>query len=50
MSVAHRVRTKLFTAKTLAGAGVVKPTRPDRIAKALKALRGFGPKIGRAHV
>src|SRR5215211_6379008 len=34
---------KLFTARTLAGAGVVKPTRPDRIAKALRALRGFGP-------
>ena len=43
MSLADRVRTKLFTAKTLARAGVVKPTRPDRIAKALKALRGFGP-------
>jgi acyl-CoA synthetase (AMP-forming)/AMP-acid ligase II len=43
VSVTDRVRTKLFTAKTLAGAGVVKPARPDRIVKALKALRGFGP-------
>jgi acyl-CoA synthetase (AMP-forming)/AMP-acid ligase II len=43
VSVTDRVRQKLFTARTLAGAGVVKPTRPDRIAKALKALRGFGP-------
>src|SRR5215210_9434348 len=34
---------KLFTARTLAGAGIVRPTRPDRVAKALRALRRFGP-------
>jgi acyl-CoA synthetase (AMP-forming)/AMP-acid ligase II len=38
-----RIRQKLFTARTLAGAGIVTPTRPDRIVKALRALRGFGP-------
>jgi acyl-CoA synthetase (AMP-forming)/AMP-acid ligase II len=38
-----RIRQKLFTARTLAGAGIVTPTRPDRILKALRALRGFGP-------
>jgi acyl-CoA synthetase (AMP-forming)/AMP-acid ligase II len=43
VSVTDRVSQKLFTARTLARAGVVRPTRPDRIAKALKALRGFGP-------
>ena len=30
---------KLFTARTLAGAGIAAPTRPDRIARALRALR-----------
>jgi acyl-CoA synthetase (AMP-forming)/AMP-acid ligase II len=34
---------KLFTARTLAGAGIAAPTRPDRIARALRALRRFGP-------
>jgi acyl-CoA synthetase (AMP-forming)/AMP-acid ligase II len=43
VSVTDRVSQKRFTARTLARAGVVRPTRPDRIAKALKALRGFGP-------
>jgi len=38
-----RIRQKLFTARTLAGAGIVTPTRPDRILKAVRALRGFGP-------
>jgi acyl-CoA synthetase (AMP-forming)/AMP-acid ligase II len=38
-----RIRQKVFTARTLAGAGIVTPTRPDRIVKALRALRGFGP-------
>jgi acyl-CoA synthetase (AMP-forming)/AMP-acid ligase II len=43
VSVTERAKDKLFTARTLARAGVVKPTRPDVIVKALKALRGFGP-------
>ena len=43
MSVTDRVQQKLFTARTLARAGVVKPTRPDRIARAVQALHRFGP-------
>ena len=43
MTAQDRIRQKLFTARTLAGAGIVTPTRPDRIVKALRALRGFGP-------
>jgi acyl-CoA synthetase (AMP-forming)/AMP-acid ligase II len=43
VSVTETAKDKLFTARTLARAGVVKPTRPDVIVKALKALRGFGP-------
>jgi acyl-CoA synthetase (AMP-forming)/AMP-acid ligase II len=43
VSATDRVLQKLFTARTLAGAGVVKPTRPDRIARSLQALRRFGP-------
>jgi acyl-CoA synthetase (AMP-forming)/AMP-acid ligase II len=38
-----RILQKLFTARTLAGAGIVTPTRPDRIAKAALALHRFGP-------
>lgn len=34
---------KLFTVRTLAQAGIVKPIRPDKLVKILKALRGFGP-------
>jgi fatty-acyl-CoA synthase len=43
VSVTDRVQQKLFTARTLARAGVVKPTRPDRIARAVQALHRFGP-------
>jgi acyl-CoA synthetase (AMP-forming)/AMP-acid ligase II len=34
---------KLFTARTLAQAGGVRPTRPDRLARVALALRRFGP-------
>jgi fatty-acyl-CoA synthase len=34
---------KLFTAKTLVGAGVATPTRPGKVAKAVLALHRFGP-------
>ena len=43
MDVKDRLSQKLFTARTLVGAGIVTPTRPDRIVKAARALRGFGP-------
>jgi acyl-CoA synthetase (AMP-forming)/AMP-acid ligase II len=43
VSVTDRVLQKLFTAKTLVGAGVATPTRPDRVAKAVLALHRFGP-------
>ncbi|MEA2384460.1 MAG: hypothetical protein QOH72_4431 [Solirubrobacteraceae bacterium] len=43
MSVTERVLQKLFTAKTLVGAGVATPTRPDKVAKAVLALHRFGP-------
>jgi acyl-CoA synthetase (AMP-forming)/AMP-acid ligase II len=43
VSATERVLQKLFTAKTLVGAGVVTPTRPSRVARAVRALRRFGP-------
>jgi fatty-acyl-CoA synthase len=43
VNLPDRVLQKLFTARTLAGAGVVTPTRPDRIARAALALHRFGP-------
>ena len=43
MNVQDRIRQKLFTARTLFRAGIVTPTRPDRIVKAVRALHGFGP-------
>ena len=43
MNVTDRLSQKLFTARTLAGAGIVTPTRPDRILKAVRALHAFGP-------
>jgi acyl-CoA synthetase (AMP-forming)/AMP-acid ligase II len=38
-----QVTTKLFTAKTLAEAGILRPTRPDHIVGAVRALIRFGP-------
>ena len=43
MTASDRILQKLFTARTLAGAGIVTPTRPDRILKAVRALHAFGP-------
>jgi acyl-CoA synthetase (AMP-forming)/AMP-acid ligase II len=43
VSATEQVLQKLFTAKTLVGAGVVTPTRPSRVARAVRALRRFGP-------
>jgi acyl-CoA synthetase (AMP-forming)/AMP-acid ligase II len=35
--------TKFFTARTLAGAGVLRPQRPDHLIGALRGLLRFGP-------
>jgi fatty-acyl-CoA synthase len=43
VTASDRILQKLFTARTLAGAGIVTPTRPDRILKAVRALHAFGP-------
>jgi acyl-CoA synthetase (AMP-forming)/AMP-acid ligase II len=47
MSLAGRlttqVTTKAFTARTLAGAGVLRPGRPDHVVGALRSLVRFGP-------
>jgi acyl-CoA synthetase (AMP-forming)/AMP-acid ligase II len=42
-TVSDRILQKLFTAKTLVGAGVATPTRPDKVARAALALHRFGP-------
>ena len=41
--VAKQVNTKLFTARTLAGAGILHPGRPDHVVGAVRALLRFGP-------
>src|SRR5919106_7016974 len=41
--VAKEVSTKLFTARTLASAGVLHPGRPDHVLGAVLALARFGP-------
>ena len=41
--IASQVTTKLFTARTLASAGVLHPGRPDHVAGALRGLLRFGP-------
>jgi len=37
--------TKAFTARRLAESGMLAPTRPDRLARVVKALRAWGPTI-----
>ena len=37
--------TKAFTARRLAESGLFAPTRPDRLARVVKALRDWGPTI-----
>src|SRR5919106_6444259 len=41
--IATQVSTKVFTARTLAGAGVLHPGRPDHVVGAVCALLRFGP-------
>ena len=43
MSLPGRVSSKLFLVKTLAEAGILHPTWPDRIVSAANALIRFGP-------
>ncbi len=43
--VLETLSTKAFTARRLAESGMFAPTRPDRLARVLKALRGWGPTI-----
>ena len=38
-----QITTKLFTARTLAGAGILSPGRPDHVVGAVRALLRFGP-------
>src|SRR3954452_4699659 len=41
--ITTQVTTKLFTAKTLADAGILHPGRPDHMLNAVRALVRFGP-------
>ena len=40
--VVKEVNTKLFTARTLAAAGILHPGRPDHVLGAVRALVRFG--------
>src|ERR1051325_8443347 len=42
-SIPGQVSSKLFLIKTLAGAGILQPTWPDRLVSAANALIRFGP-------
>ena len=43
MNLAQQLYGKLFTAKTLAEAGVLRPTRPDHLLRLALALHRWGP-------
>jgi acyl-CoA synthetase (AMP-forming)/AMP-acid ligase II len=43
MNVAGQLKTKLFTARTLAAAGALRPARPDRVYGAVRGLLRWGP-------
>src|SRR6266536_2185588 len=43
VNVTSRVTQKLFTARTLAETGVLRPTRPDKALRIVSALRRWGP-------
>jgi acyl-CoA synthetase (AMP-forming)/AMP-acid ligase II len=43
MNVVDQVKHKAWVAKTLAGAGIVRPTRPDKLARVGLALHRWGP-------
>ena len=43
MNLLSQVTQKLFTARTLAEAGILRPTRPDKALRIANALRRWGP-------
>ena len=43
MNLVSQLTQKLFTARTLAEAGILRPTRPDRLLRIVNALRRWGP-------
>ncbi len=43
MSLIGRVSDKLHTVRTLAGAGIIRPTRPDKLVRVGVALHRWGP-------
>jgi acyl-CoA synthetase (AMP-forming)/AMP-acid ligase II len=43
VSLLSQVTQKLFTARTLAEAGILRPTRPDKALRIANALRRWGP-------
>jgi fatty-acyl-CoA synthase len=45
VNVLGQLSTKLFTARTLIGAGVLAPTRPDRVLKVGLTLHRWGPTL-----
>jgi acyl-CoA synthetase (AMP-forming)/AMP-acid ligase II len=47
--MSSQVRHKLEVARVLLGTGMIAPSRPDRAAKAIAALRRFGPSPAAAY-
>ena len=45
-----RIADKLHVARTLVGAGVVAPSRPDRAVRALAGLRRWGPTLAAGYL
>jgi acyl-CoA synthetase (AMP-forming)/AMP-acid ligase II len=43
VNVTGQLSQKVFTARTLAQTGILRPTRPDRLARIVHALRRWGP-------
>ena len=43
MNLLSQVSQKLFTARTLAGTGILRPTRPDKALRIANAVRRWGP-------
>jgi acyl-CoA synthetase (AMP-forming)/AMP-acid ligase II len=43
VNLPDQVSQKLFTARTLAQTGILRPTRPDKLARLAQALRRWGP-------
>jgi fatty-acyl-CoA synthase len=46
----RRVADSFFVARTLVGAGVVRPGRPDRVARALAGLHRWGPTLAAGYL